>query len=173
MSIRRCVTIVNLTPNKLGRFWRIARRLPDVEFLAVRGGYGPQRVPRRLPRNVTVLDHVPAELMDELVWRRTAILLAPSLVESWGMAASEALLRGIPVIAHPAAGLVESLSVAGIFIHRDHHREWARVIDRLLADPRRYARRSALSSARARQLVEQSSVQLAAFVDDIERIAHV
>src|SRR5690606_16537630 len=110
--------------NKVGRFWRIARRLPEVSFLAVRGGYGTQQIPRRVPRNVEIIDHVAAERMDELVWSRTTILLAPSLRESWGMGAVEAMQRGIPVIAHPASGLLESLGQAGCFVDRDDWRRW-------------------------------------------------
>ncbi len=173
MSTRRCVTIVNLTSNKVGRFWRIARQLPEVEFLAVLGGYGPQVLPRRIPANVTVLDHVPADRMDELVWARTAIVLAPSRTESWGMGTSEALTLGIPVLAHPATGLLESLGYAGLFIDRRDFREWGRVIRRLLTDPRAYRRRSLLCRRRGVELVAQSREHLSGFLNAVERIAHV
>jgi glycosyltransferase involved in cell wall biosynthesis len=164
------VTIVNLDSNKVGRFWRIARRLPDIHFLAVRGGYGFQIIPRRIPRNVEVLEHVPSDRMDELVWSRTALLLMPSLRESWGMTATEALQRGIPVIAHPTPGLRESLGDAGIFVDRADWRTWSHYIRTMLADPGGYARRSEASRRRARELVVQSRDGLAHFVRSIEEL---
>jgi glycosyltransferase involved in cell wall biosynthesis len=173
LSTRRCVTIVNLTANKIGQFWRIARLLPDVDFLAVAGGYGPQSIPRRLPANVELLQHVPSDRMNELVWSRTVLLLAPSRQESWGMTANEALQRGIPVIAHPTGGLVESLGMAGLFVDRDRSSEWAHTITRLLADGPAYRRWSARARARAAQLAQQSAEHIDRFVAEIERVAHV
>lgn len=134
----------------------------------MRGGYGVQQIPRRVPRNVEIIDHVAAERMDELVWSRTAILLAPSLRESWGMGAVEAMQRGIPVIAHPASGLLESLGHAGCFVDRDDWRRWRSEIRALLADPALYRRRSEASYYRAHALAERSRAQLGAFVDHIE-----
>jgi glycosyltransferase involved in cell wall biosynthesis len=167
------VTIVNLTSNKVGPFWRVARLLPDVAFLAVAGGYGPQSIPRRIPRNVEMLEHVPESLMDELVWSRTALLLAPSRLETWGMTANEALQRGIPVLAHPAAGLVESLGYAALFADRDRPGDWAHAVRRLLSNGPAYRRRSELCRRRAAELAEQSRNHLARFVAEIEGVAHV
>jgi glycosyltransferase involved in cell wall biosynthesis len=162
------VTIVNLHVNKVGRFWRIARRLPEIQFLAVLGGYGHQVVPRRIPRNVEIIDHVPASEMDAAVWSRTALLLAPSARESWGMTATEALQRGIPVLAHPTPGLLESLGAAGMFADRRDVREWVRIIRLLYRDGQLYRRRSEAAYFRGRALAEQSRAQLARFVDVIE-----
>lgn len=83
------------------------------------------------------------------------------------MAATEALQRGIPVIAHPTPGLLESLDYAGVFIDRGRVGEWARAIRRL-QDPGTYARRSQLALARGRELVARSREQLSTFVDLIE-----
>src|SRR5690606_19301196 len=94
------VTIVNLFPNKgSALFWRLAERMPDVPFLAVRGGYGHQDI-RRVP-NVEVVPHLPCHRMRDEVYARTKILLMPSEYESWGRVGVEAMCSGIPVIAHP------------------------------------------------------------------------
>jgi glycosyltransferase involved in cell wall biosynthesis len=170
LSTRLCVTIVNLDPNKVGRFWAIARRLPDVAFLAVRGGYGNQQIPFLRPRNVEIVDHVPADRMDELVWSHTSIFLAPSARESWGMTATEALQRGIPVIAHPTPGLRESLGDAGWFIDRLDVNAWCAALRVLTRDPAAYQSASAAASRRGRELLEQSRNQLGVFVTAIERI---
>lgn len=102
------VTLVNLTEDKGSKvFFELARRLPDVPFLGVTGGYAQQES-ERLP-NVTVLPH--GTPMRE-VWSKTRLLVMPSVEESWGMVAVEAMASGIPVIGSLAPGLLECLGGA-------------------------------------------------------------
>lgn len=138
------VTLVNVCANKgASTFWELARRLPDVPFLAVEGAYGEQVI-HDLP-NVAVQEHVPGWNMRDAVYGRTRILVMPSSYESWGRAGVEAMASGIPVIAHPTPGLLESLGAAGVFVDRDdidgwehhvrrlwHHDEWAAASGRAL-----------------------------------------
>ncbi|MGW2048539.1 glycosyltransferase family 4 protein [Streptomyces sp. NPDC001858] len=112
------VTLVNCNPEKGGKVLKaLAERMPDQQFLAVRGAYGEQIIPD-LP-NVEVVEHVRGEDMREKVYARTRVLLMPSSYESWGRAGCEALASGIPVVAHPTPGLTESLGEAGIFVDRE------------------------------------------------------
>lgn len=144
------VTIVNLFENKGGpQFWRIATALPDVEFLAVKGGYGEQVVPAEIPANVELVDNTP-KMRDE-VYARTKILLMPSEYESWGRVGVEAMASGIPVIAHPTEGLTESLGDAGVFVDRDDTDAWAAEIRRLLK-PRAWGAASKKAKARSAEL---------------------
>lgn len=100
-----CVTLVNASAEKgAGMLAHLARALPDQRFLTVGGGYGEQ-VAIDLP-NVEQLPH--GTPMAE-VWRRTRLLVMPSVEESWGMAAVEAMCRGIPVVGSTAVGLAECL----------------------------------------------------------------
>lgn len=125
------VTLVNLIPAKGSTlFYELARRMPDVQFLGVQGGYG-QQVIQRLP-NVRIIPTT--QNMRRDVWAHARILLMPSEYESYGMVGVEAMASGIPVIAHPTLGLRESLGSAGIFIERDEPDAWEREIRRLLAD---------------------------------------
>ena len=56
-----------------------------------------------------LLPGAPSEKMDAEVWRRTRILIAPSLwPEPFGLVAIEASLRGIPAISTDVAGLREA-----------------------------------------------------------------
>jgi glycosyltransferase involved in cell wall biosynthesis len=111
------VTLINLCEKKGARiFWEVARRMPDVPFLAVKGAYG-QQIVEDLP-NVEVQECVPGDRMRDTVYARTKILLVPSEYESWGRVAVEAMVSGIPVIAHPTPGLKESLGDAGRFADR-------------------------------------------------------
>lgn len=146
----RKVTLVNLFENKGGpQFWRIAEAMPDVQFLAVRGGYGEQVIPDTIPENVTVIDNT-ANMRDD-VYAETKILLMPSDYESWGRVGVEAMASGIPVVAHPTPGLTESLGDAGTFVHRDDTAGWVKAI-RSLRSPKNLSAASKAAKARVAQL---------------------
>lgn len=142
------VTLVNLSPDKGGyHLWKIAERMPHVQFLAVRGGYGPQ-IRRCLP-NVEMIDSTLD--ITTAVYARTRILLMPSRVETYGRTALEAACSGIPTIAHPTPGLIESLGDAATFVDRSSITSWVAAIDRLF-DPAEWLAASRRALARAEQL---------------------
>lgn len=159
------VTLVNLAHAKGGlQFFRLAKSTPDVQFLGVRGGYGVQVSDKA--KNVTVID--PTLDMVGEVYSRTRVLLMPSSHESWGMVAVEAMASGIPVIAHPTPGLLESLGDAGIFVDRGDLRGWQREVRRLMS-PTAWSEASAKASARATEL--DPAPQLARFAEAVEALA--
>lgn len=148
------VTLMNLSEAKGGPlFWRLATAMPHRKFLAVRGAYARQDIPEQIPENVLLIANTPDVVGD--VYSRTKVLLMPSSYESWGRCAVEAACSGIPTIAHPTEGLVESLGSSGIWRNRgtDPSDEivasWARAIDELFEEPGFYARKSAEVYARA------------------------
>lgn len=99
------VTLLNLAEAKGAHlFYELARRMPDVQFLGVRGSYGEQVEPPDLP-NLTVLPNQPDV---RKVYERTRVLLMPSTYESFGRCAVEAAAAGIPSVGSDAAGLVEA-----------------------------------------------------------------
>lgn len=158
------VTLVNLSDAKGGKtFIRCAAALPDVGFLGVRGGYGAQVIRKR--RNVEFIGQT-AEMRDE-VYARTRILLMPSQAETWGRVGVEAMCSGIPVVASPTAGLVESLGDAGIFVERRDLKGWVAAIQRL-SDPDEWAEASHRAMARADELCASDSAS--EFADLIERL---
>lgn len=141
------VTLVNLSEAKGGQlFWRVAKRSPH-RFLGVRGGYGIQILDRA--PNVDVIP--PTSDMVGDVYSRTRVLLMPSDRETWGRVAVEAMASGIPTIAHPTPGLVESLGSAGVFVDRRDAHGWLEAID-TLTDPGAWAEASARSLARVAEL---------------------
>lgn len=163
-----CATLVNLNADKGGElFWQIAAWTPQWRFLGVRGAYGQQIMPPpRLP-NCEVVDGVPGKRMREHVYSRSRMILMPSLYESWGRVAVEAFASGIPVIAHPTPGLVESLGEAGIFAYRDDLNAW---IDALasLENPDNWARASHRAQARSLELSATPDLDL--WCDAIESL---
>jgi len=155
----RRVTLINLNRSKGGElFWRLAARMPDIEFLGARGGYGRQVMVKPLPANVRVLENSPDMRQ---VYAETGILIAPSFGgESWGRCGLEAAASGIPTIAYPTAGLRESLGEAGIFVESEEPAAWEAAI-RALREPETYAAASAAARARFAEFTEMSGRQLA------------
>lgn len=159
------VTLVNLYSNKGGDLlWRLADLMPDVEFLGVEGAYGHQEI-WDAP-NVEIWEHAKRPMID--VFAQTKILIMPSSYESWGRVGVEAMCSGIPVIAHPTAGLKESLGHAGIFLPRYNMRAWTSVIDTLLTRPAAYRVASALASIRSAEL--DPTAEMNAWCDRVEHL---
>ncbi|MFJ8313754.1 MULTISPECIES: glycosyltransferase family 4 protein [unclassified Streptomyces] len=122
--------------------------------------------PPRLP-NCEVVDGVPGKQMREHVYSRSRVMLMPSLYESWGRVVVEAFASGIPVIAHPTPGLVESLGEAGIFAYRDDLNAWTHAL-MSLRDPTNRARASRRATARSHQL--STAPDLANWCDAVESL---
>ena len=156
------VTLVNLCADKGGRvFEALVRRMPDVEFLGVRGGYGHQIEPRG--HNVEIIGTTRDMRRD--VWSRTRVLLMPSRQETSGRVGLEAICSGIPVVCHPTPGLLETQAGCGIFVDRDDIDGWVRVV-RELQDPEVWAAASGSALERAAGL--DPTVELSRFVDAVE-----
>ncbi len=108
---RKYITLINCWDKKGGQVLvDLARMMPEREFLGVRGGYGEQII-GELP-NLRYIDNTP-DIKE--IYNETRILLMPSVYESYGRTAVEAMCSGIPVIASKTPGLVESLGDCGLF----------------------------------------------------------
>jgi glycosyltransferase involved in cell wall biosynthesis len=152
------VTLINLNRNKGGDVLiKIAKAMPDVQFLGVRGGYDGQIVDASI-KNIKYVENT-AYIKE--IYSQTDILLVPSEEESWGRVAIEAMSSGIPVIAHPTPGLLESCGDAGIFCRRSDIGAWVSAIRRLKEDKVHYEAQSSKSFRRAQEL--DPLTQLAAF----------
>ena len=163
----KAITLVNCNPEKGGKVLKaLAERMPDQQFLAVKGAYGEQILPT-LP-NVEIVDHVRGEDMREKVYARTKVLLMPSSYESWGRAGCEALASGIPVVAHPTPGLCESLGEAGIFVDREDVAGYEAVLRKLLQSAEY---RLASKRAKARSVDLDPAADLAAWTSAVEGLA--
>jgi glycosyltransferase involved in cell wall biosynthesis len=159
----------------LSIFLEIAARLPETEFGVV-PGWGTtgsdRRALERLP-NVRFLPN--ARNIDEVL-ARTRVLLMPSLwYEGFGLIVMESMLRGIPVVASDAGGLVEAKQGTGYAIPVntieryepvfDEHAmprpvvrpndaaPWVTALRELLTDGAAYRRESQASRAAAQRFV--------------------
>ncbi|MFD9903924.1 glycosyltransferase family 4 protein [Streptomyces sp. NPDC059063] len=163
------VTLVNLSRDKGVDTWRAAAAaLPDLPFLGVAGAHGRQ-VRDGMPRNVRLIGQT-GNMRDD-VWARTRLLTVPSLYESYGMGAVEALASGIPVIAEPTPGLREALGGAATFVDRTETAAWAAAVEGLYEDGP--AREAAVAAALARSahLAHRTEQELKVWADAIQDLA--
>ncbi|MGO4747796.1 glycosyltransferase, partial [Streptomyces sp. 2MCAF27] len=160
------VTLVNLNRHKGVDTWRgAAANLRTLPFLGVTGGHGRQ-VLRPVLRNMRVIPQTSNMRID--VWAQTRVLMVPSVYESFGMAAVEALASGIPVIAHPTPGLREALGDAGTFIDRADVRSWVAAIKELYPDGDRRAAAVASAQARSAFLADGMSAEMKQWVQAVQ-----
>lgn len=110
-------------------FLEVVRRLPGCQFGVV-PGWGTTAADRRILEalpNVTVLTN--RGDIEEIL-RVTRVLLMPSLWhEGFGLIVMEAMLRGIPVVASDAGGLVEAKAGTGFVIPTQHIERYESVYD--------------------------------------------
>lgn len=142
-------TLVSMTATKgSGVFYELAKRMPGIKFLGIKGCYGEQHIDEGQP-NVFIGEHS-ADI--NRVYQRTKVILMPSDYESYGRVAVEAACSGIPSIVHPTPGLKEALGEAGIYIDRNDIDAWQKELARLYDEPEYYAERSAAALALADSL---------------------
>jgi len=126
------VTLINCNQNKGGEILvEIAKKMPDVQFLGIRGGYSNQIIEKSVTKNLTYMEN---QKDINVVLRKTGILIMPSKNETWGRTAVEAMASGIPVIHSEAGGLVECVGGAGIQCQRDDIDAWCQSIRRIIGD---------------------------------------
>ena len=144
------VTLVNLSRHKgVEVFQRLSRALPEAPFLGVTGGHGEQITWGHTP-NVEIIPQTSDMRRD--VWSRTRVLLVPSVYESYGMVAAEAMASGIPVIAHPTPGLQECIAGGGTFARRDAPATWVLKLRELIGSPAAWHAASDRARQRSTQL---------------------
>lgn len=162
------LTLINLFERKGSPlFHDLARLLPDYEFLGVEGGYG-----RQLKENLPNVQYMENTKDAKKIYSQTRVLLMPSLYESYGRTAIEAMCSGIPVIANPTPGLIESMGDAGIFCRNESPLSWVEAIKKL-DDPVEYKKASEAATKRAEEVTGGSKKELEDmeqfFMDIIQR----
>lgn len=149
-------TLLNLIQAKGSHlFYELAARMPESYFVGVKGSYGHQVAAPDLP-NLRILEN--QEEIKE-VYRTTEVLLVPSSYESWGRVAIEAACSGIPVVASPTPGLLESVGAQALFADPESPDQWVKQLRRLEQEDFRQIVSQELEW-RASELWEQSQKEL-------------
>lgn len=142
------ITLVNHNQNKGGNvLMKLAKEMPDRQFLAVEGSYDIQVKDREIPN----IKYIKQTQDMKQVYKDSRIVIMPSLYESYGLVFAEAAASGIPVIMHPTEGLVEHAGEAGIFCDRGEIEEWVEAIKKL-DNKKYYKEASDKVRARTREL---------------------
>jgi glycosyltransferase involved in cell wall biosynthesis len=143
------ITLSNVNENKGGPLLiQLAKAMPDCEFLGIIGGYRKQIVDKTLP-NLRYIEHT-TQIKD--VYAKTWVLIMPSIEETWGRTAVEAMSSGIPIVVSPTPGLKECCENAALYCDRNDLRAWVKTIRKLKTDREFYNQRSAAALQRARSL---------------------
>jgi len=126
------VCLINCNKNKGGELFKeLAIKMPNVQFLGVRGGYSNQIIDSNGPKNLTYMEN---QKDITVVFKKIGILVMPSKNETWGRTAVEAMSAGVPVIHSEAPGLVECVGGAGIMCVHNDLDAWVDAINRLIND---------------------------------------
>lgn len=159
---REAITLINMNESKGGRtFWQLARLMPERKFIGVKGAYGEQIGFERDLSNVTIYENTPDI---QSIYAQTRILLMPSAYESWGRTGIEAACSGIPTIATPTPGLLESLGNSGTFVKHGDIAGYVEAI-REFDNEKIYAQKSKLAKDRSIFLAKEFKKQ----IDELEQ----
>jgi glycosyltransferase involved in cell wall biosynthesis len=144
---------------------RLARRRPDIPVLLVQGPSQTDPLAKMgIEGPLKNLTMAPAPTDPREYLAKTRLLLVPSLEEDLGLAAIEAMVNGIPIVASNRGSLPETVGDAGILLEMpracsaDPHvrpttedvEPWAEAILRLWDDEASYTRLSERSRDRSR-----------------------
>lgn len=155
-SKNKYITLINCNKNKGGFILKeIAKKMRNYHFIGVVGAYDAQILD--LPPNVKI---VPQTNKIQEIYDQTKILIMPSLYESWGMTASEAMENGIPVVANKTFGLAENLGYAGTYCPLDNIDRWVESIRLIYDNPEIYKIKSEQALTRAKEQKESGKKQL-------------
>jgi FkbM family methyltransferase len=100
--------------------------------------------------NVVVAAHLPKDQRDEILASSTLVLV-PSFAEGLSLPVIESLNAGTPVVASRIDAHKELLGSGAHLAHPARTTEWARAIERALAQPQRLFRKQAQSFARQKK----------------------
>lgn len=143
------VTLSNVNDNKGGKLLiSLAKALPELEFLGIKGGYRKQITAPGIP-NLKYVDHT---TRIKEYYKKTWVQIMPSKEETWGRTAVEAMSSGIPLVVAPTPGLKECCQGAAIYCDRDDLSAWVSALRALKRDEEHYKKRSTAALERARAL---------------------
>jgi glycosyltransferase involved in cell wall biosynthesis len=169
-STRERVLLMNPHPLKGGYLaLALAEQFPEIPFDFVATWYSSppeEAVKAKALQLPNVTWHAPRDDVRPLLARARLLLMPSQLPETWGRAASEAQVSGIPVLGSEVGGLPEAIGPGGLLVApSDSLEAWRRAFSALWNDSAMYER---LSSA-ARAHAARPEFSSAAIVDRFTR----
>lgn len=126
-GLRDAIGFIKPLPHKgAAFFYKIAKHMPDRQFVVLRGEWQDLELIERLP-NVAFMEPV-KDIRD--FWGRCRIVLVPSLSEDAGTVAQEATVNRVPCISSLAGGLPET-NGGGIRLPTTRVAKWVNAIKKL------------------------------------------
>lgn len=137
------ITLVNFNKDKgADIFNQLATNDQSRNYVGIKGSHGTQETP------VAQVELLHPTLDMEDIWNNTRILVVLSTYETWSMVASEAMLRGIPVVAaNHIPALHENCGDAAVYVNRTNVNECIAAFNDIEAN---YAEYSAKCCAQAK-----------------------
>ncbi|MGE7371108.1 glycosyltransferase family 4 protein [Neorhizobium sp. NPDC001467] len=114
-----------------------------------------------LGRMITLAGELPAAALETL-WGRTHLYVASSFYEGYGMAISEAICRGVPVLSTPSGAVAGWAAQAVTLVDAQDPRAMAAAIAAIIADPALYGA--------ARKKVARQAVALPSWEENLARV---
>lgn len=144
-------------------FYELAKKHPELKFLHIIGGYGPERLPsleniRVVPNTKNLLSY----------YRRTKLLIAPSVSETYSLVSREAGLLGIPVISSDLPGFRENLGEAGIYADPTKVETFEKKMKFLLENPEEYRKVSENIQKHCQVEEIRNEERLSAFIRELK-----
>jgi len=149
------ILLINPSLNKgVDTFFRLAAARPDLKFMTIESWAVSDAWRTILHNRAAELGNV--ELLGPTldmrpIYRQARLLLMPGTYEeTWGKAATEAQLNGIPVIAAARGALPETVGAGGLIVPIDEGLDpWLQALDRVTGDAAFYQQLSAAALAQA------------------------
>lgn len=152
------ICLINCFEDKGGKVvCDIAKSMPNEKFLCVKGSYGYQYVDESIS-NIIYVDNTDRI---EDIYKKCKIILMPSIYESFGRVAVEAMTCGIPVIVSDTPGFHESVKDGGMYANIHDVQSWIRAIKYI---NKHYERQSLSAKHRAYEIEMNQANELSKFM---------
>jgi glycosyltransferase involved in cell wall biosynthesis len=132
------ITLVNFNKDKGADIFNQLASIDHLhKYVGIKGSHGTQEVP------VTQVELLNPTFDMEQIWKNTRILVVLSTYETWSMVASEAMMRGIPVVAaNHIPALKENCGDAALYVDRTNLTECISAFQQIEANYEYYSKKS-------------------------------
>lgn len=169
-----CVLLVGLNENKGGDILpAIAGAMPDVRFVAVCNAYDDQMI--QAARECSNVEVYPSQPDMSGFYRRARVVIMPSVYESFGIVAAEAMHCHVPVVCSATPGLLECVEDGGQFVpldKRDYSDYWTTPLRALMTDDdhwRHWRNRARIRSAELQAIARRDERDIVGHLENCVR----